>query len=465
MFPIVASLLGPGFGFSNQTAADGIAWLTIHPDASASGVEIELTGDDGFRMTKTISLRKGKETKIKWKQKGKTVAYDLAVLVGDEQTDFSFEVQKPLIGGKYGPIKLISDVREILYGRMARYESPFLLTQQEFKVYNTDGELIAEQDTNDVIEPGTTIERKWTSTDEVFTVSFTGTDDAGRQQGYMAVPWKLEVPHVDVVFESGKWDILDSEKKKLDDAYAIMAYELAKLDNATKAVPGADLKAQLYIVGHTDTVGNAGDNKKLSQNRGAEIAKYFVNKGIWCEVWAAGMGERGLAVKTDDSVDEVRNRRAQYIVAMQKPAPRSDIPSPNAWGKVSDASVRMAQKLPEVPQEYLDWKRNERLKNMGVTEEDDGGSGGSGGSSGSGSAGGSGGSSSDSGSGDGGTDFGSSAGDGASSDDAGSNGDGEAPPAAEPGKKGCAVDVDAGPFSALWLVGAFGIAARRRREV
>ena len=66
------------------------------------------------------------------------------------------------------------------------------------------------------------------------------------------VPFTVEIPHEDVVFETAKWDVRASEQPKLDAAYD------AILDAIREH--GSDIKARLYVLGHTDTVGTAADN-------------------------------------------------------------------------------------------------------------------------------------------------------------------------------------------------------------
>jgi len=102
--------------------------------------------------------------------------------------------------------------------------------------------------------------------------------------------------------------------------------EVGKLDEAYRRLlaaireHGSKIKARVYIIGHTDTVGKNPDNLVLSRHRADAIASYFKDKGgISLPIMACGVGESYLAVKTGDSVDEVRNRRAQYILAAQSP--------------------------------------------------------------------------------------------------------------------------------------------------
>ena len=71
----------------------------------------------------------------------------------------------------------------------------------------------------------------------------------------------------------------------------------------------------LYIAGHTDTVGSSSSNLKLSQDRARSIAAWFRKRGVKLPISYEGFGETSLAVKTADNVDEVKNRRADYVLS------------------------------------------------------------------------------------------------------------------------------------------------------
>jgi outer membrane protein OmpA-like peptidoglycan-associated protein len=135
------------------------------------------------------------------------------------------------------------------------------------------------------------------------------------------------IEHEEVVFESGKWEIRDKERPKLDDVLPEM---VAMIDRATSC---DDLNMALYVAGYTDTVGSIADNRELSRKRARAIAEYLIEhglKGKKIAVYVRGFGEEVLAVKTDDSVDEERNRRADYIIANSPP----EIPGPGAWTQI-----------------------------------------------------------------------------------------------------------------------------------
>jgi len=126
------------------------------------------------------------------------------------------------------------------------------------------------------------------------------------------VPWSYSIPHQEVEFETGKWEIRDGEKPKLNSSYALLQKGLAKY--------GKLLDARLYVAGHTDTVAAADYNLQLSEKRALAIAGYFRGQGFKRPIYYQGYGERGLKLPTPDETDEPRNRRAEYVLAAEPPA-------------------------------------------------------------------------------------------------------------------------------------------------
>lgn len=457
LFALFTMLGGFNWQYGAQTDTNGNAWVELTATENLDGVKIEIKGSDGNTVTKTVNLKANKPSKITWKQKDRQVEYEIEIEASEAFTTGSFAVQKPIAGGKRGPLELLSDRADIVDRQTIRYKTPFTITSRELQVYNTDGDLVTERlITDEVVEAGSTFEMSWNTSDEVFMIKVTGEDDTGFSYTDTRVPWSVDIPHTEVNFDSGKAIIKPNEEPKVAEAFAVLAHELDGLDRANQAVNG-DLSAQLYIVGYTDTVGNASDNQKLSEARAKAIAQYFYDKGAWCEIYYAGMGERGLAVETGDNVDEVRNRRALYILGVQKPAGGGQVPSQGAWKKLADARPRMLQKLPELPDSYIEYKesqRRERVEKFGGGDGDAGD-----------------GDSSFGGDGDGGSDdYGShgSGGDGDVSSSGGGGNDGPSAIGGEPGatKQGCAVEEPkAGAVGMLaGLFGLLGLARRRRRS-
>jgi outer membrane protein OmpA-like peptidoglycan-associated protein len=127
------------------------------------------------------------------------------------------------------------------------------------------------------------------------------------------IPWSVTVDHEDVNFSTDSAAIEPSETPKLD----------ASLAKITEVVKRSEkfMKMRLYIAGHTDTVGPASKNQKLSLARANAIAQYFKKQGLAIPIAVAGFGEFVLKVKTPDETDERANRRADYVIGPAAGAP------------------------------------------------------------------------------------------------------------------------------------------------
>ena len=75
--------------------------------------------------------------------------------------------------------------------------------------------------------------------------------------------------------------------------------------------PGVDVE----VTGHTDTVGSAEDNDRLSQRRAEQILDLLATVGIDRTLMTAvGRGERDLREPTLDNVENALNRRVEVLV-------------------------------------------------------------------------------------------------------------------------------------------------------
>ena len=87
--------------------------------------------------------------------------------------------------------------------------------------------------------------------------------------------------------------------------------ELQKILDALKlrAVP------DVYVIGHTDTVGELRGNDQLSAQRAETVKGFLVGIGIPAErIQTSGRGKREPIVPTADNVDEPKNRRVEINV-------------------------------------------------------------------------------------------------------------------------------------------------------
>ncbi len=137
--------------------------------------------------------------------------------------------------------------------------------------------------------------------------------DEGTASNLELIPWSVEIEHEDVNFATDSAAIEPGEDRKLDAS-------LAKINDVVKRGERF-MKMQLYVAGHTDTVGASAKNRKLSLARARAIAAYFKKRGLRIPIAFAGFGEDVLKVKTADNTDERANRRADYVLGPAGGAP------------------------------------------------------------------------------------------------------------------------------------------------
>lgn len=436
------------FQYAGQTSGNGKAYLTVRANQPMTGVEAVIKGDGQTIRKRLPDMKAGQSHKITWKQKSAQARYQLEIHGDGVEANFAFEIARAAPSGKVGKLQPMSSREDVVERRQATYKTSFPLTSYEYKIYDTDGDVIASDLVTEKVAPGGTFTLEWSDPAEVFMIFVRGEDQFGRFTEYKLVPWSAEIPHTEVNFDSGKFDIKEDEAPKLDEAVAVAFHELVALDKVNKAV-NANITPMLFIVGYTDTVGPAGKNQKLSLDRARAIAEYFRDAGFWAEIYYAGMGERGLRVETADSVDEVRNRRALYLIGVQKPAGGGQIPS--SWKKlVGRRSMPPGFELPPLPEKWKDYREKRRSGGGGGTGDgvdtslpgggDDGAIGGAGGS--------------DIGGGDDTESYG---------DELGAGDEGPPPVEGEPGatKKGCSIDAPGEPALGLFVLAALAMVRRR----
>jgi len=90
----------------------------------------------------------------------------------------------------------------------------------------------------------------------------------------------------------------------------------ATLDQLGQALASAQLGSDHFkIAGHTDTVGDAGVNQALSEQRAAAVKSYLETKFNISDarLQAVGLGETDLLVPTPPQTPDQANRRVQII--------------------------------------------------------------------------------------------------------------------------------------------------------
>ena len=170
--------------------------------------------------------------------------------------------------------------------------------------------------------PGTPLEVSWMprQDEEILRIKVVVHDTEGFFSPTLELyPYSTVIQHEEVVFPSGQSTITPSEEKKL----LSVIDEVKKRSSQTTRVlkqTGSNGKAvRLFIVGHTDTVGPKARNQRLSEERARAIGKWFAAHGVTVGIFTRGYGETQLAVATPDNTDEVRNRRVDYVLAIDSP--------------------------------------------------------------------------------------------------------------------------------------------------
>lgn len=158
----------------------------------------------------------------------------------------------------------------------------------------------------------------WTATGEVLRLEVEGRDAHGFITTLELTPWQYAIPHVDVVFASGKNAIDEAEVPKLEACWAEVERVLAKY--------GDVVEIGLYVAGYTDTVGSRSANQALSERRARAIGVWFRERGFSRNVYYQGFGEDGQFVQTHDETDEPANRRALYLMASGPPSDPVNLP-------------------------------------------------------------------------------------------------------------------------------------------
>ena len=140
---------------------------------------------------------------------------------------------------------------------------------------------------------------------------------------FQIIRFYIEIPHEEVEFDSGKWDVKGEQQSKLDKPLTLLKEAAAKYSTL--------MNVSLYVAGHTDTVGAGPDNQRLSERRASAIAQWFTAHGLrGMPIYARGFGEGSLAVNTPDNTPEAKNRRAQYIISSFAPT----LAGPGTWRRL-----------------------------------------------------------------------------------------------------------------------------------
>jgi len=93
------------------------------------------------------------------------------------------------------------------------------------------------------------------------------------------------------------------------DSWTLSAEDLTVITNVINTARAGG-QSRITVVGHTDTVGGADFNQRLSVRRANVVVEALVDMGARREaIQASGVGKTDLAVQTPDQTREAKNRR------------------------------------------------------------------------------------------------------------------------------------------------------------
>ncbi|MCK6570324.1 OmpA family protein [Myxococcota bacterium] len=291
--------------------------LILFPEKDVRDVTIELTAGKTRQVLKRGNLGGGAEHRVNFKTPPGKAAWHARITArtaeGPTSMEFDFEVAAldDLVIKLTGDTNLPTGRVVLVANRPLKSADVVVFDKSGQEVVNTQVDLAG-------TGAGAPTTVSWPATGpDIRRVDLRLTDTFGLWSQLRAVSWYAEVPHDDVIFESGRWDIRESEFPKLQRAIAAVNDELTRFREELGHEAATD--AALFVAGHTDTVGSNGDNQSLSEKRARVIAEYFRKNGLKVPVYYHGAGEHGLAVETGDNVDEARNRRAVYVISNAPP--------------------------------------------------------------------------------------------------------------------------------------------------
>ncbi|WP_224249524.1 OmpA family protein [Hyalangium gracile] len=173
---------------------------------------------------------------------------------------------------------------------------------------------------------GTPLELTWQKLDgKVMKISLQAYDTSDFYTSVELFPWRLDIPHEEVNFPTGSAEIPAAERAKLDKSLKLLEDAVTRYERITAL--------RLYILGHTDTVGDTAANRDLSLQRARSIASYFRKQGARLPIYFEGFGEQALRVVTPDETAEGGNRRAEYIISVEDPV-LTNAPFEPQWRKL-----------------------------------------------------------------------------------------------------------------------------------
>jgi len=291
---------------TNVVEGQGQVGVTIIANVYLEKASLTVAGPFKSRTFGQGAMAPGDSVFVPLPQKPGTARYTgrfTVVFQGGEEASMPLDFSLTVLAGLKLSVQEGS-YREDTHGFILVGSRP--LTRVTYTVISDEGDTLEEGERL-FDAPRTAQPVQWKASDKtIIRIDITAFDTDNTFGKLTLSPWHVDVEHEEVNFPSGSADIGSGEAPKLDRAYDRIREYLVRY--------GSLVKMNLYIVGYTDTVGATAYNRDLSLRRARSIAAYMRGKGLDFPIYYQGFGEEVLAVPTADNTDELRNRRALYLL-------------------------------------------------------------------------------------------------------------------------------------------------------
>ncbi len=307
------------YGVSVQIVDGEPAMLVLQAQADLRKVKAQITrrADKKRHLFEAKNLQAGDEKTFTWEQKQLQATYDLRIDIDMP------DGEKHSIEGDFEVILLRTLDAHVDFSATDLQDGYLTLTSERkiqrvlLEVYDGARRPIAAQE--QALTPTKRVRLEWDNADHTAVyvrIEAYENDDTWAEVQLFAI----DVPHEDVVFDSGEAVIRPDQVGKLQHTLDFIEETLATYDEVSLA---------LYVAGYTDTVGSSADNLALSERRARAIATWF-RQHLRIPIAYQGFGEEVLANPTPDNTDDARNRRAVYLLTNATPGVTADFPRA-AW--------------------------------------------------------------------------------------------------------------------------------------
>ncbi len=287
--------------------------LVVSVNDRAEKAVIQLTREDGRSFTftlGTLAIGQTKELSLDGRVGRHEYRGEMSAEVDGERVSSPLEFETVV----KSPLELRIDRDQLdLEGRQLVFSASAKVAQAQLTFFDPAGNAIKTEDyaLSSAANQPVTLRWSGTSPEDIVRIELRVTDEDGFFKGVALTPWSVSIPHEEVLFDTNSAAIDVAEEGKLEASLE----EVEKTLQRFEQVRGV----QLFIAGHTDTVGKPAHNLNLSRRRAQAIGKWFVSRGIPIPVYFEGFGEASPKIKTGDEVDEPQNRRVDYILSVEPP--------------------------------------------------------------------------------------------------------------------------------------------------